>query len=113
MSTPEIKIETGKLPVETRLHDSSVSVITSTDPAPDDLVALSSVLHKLESNLAGFWNAAGCCEREFSRRTAQTYQMFKGDSESAALVIRQMAEAEQRISAVRAKILGKGNEDAN
>jgi hypothetical protein len=109
----EPKIESGRTPVEKRLHDASATVIGPTDAAPDDLVALSLVLHRLESNLAGFWNAAGCCEREFSRRTAQAYAMFAGDSESAQLVLRQMAEAEQRISAVRAKILGKGNEDAN
>jgi hypothetical protein len=104
MSVNEINLPIGKLPVETRLHDSSQTVIAAADPAPDNLKALASVLHKISAGVSNFLSAAACCEREPVRQQATAIAMFKGDRESSQQILKYMDEAVERIAAVRAHL---------
>jgi hypothetical protein len=103
----EIHTATGKLPVEQRLHDSSVSVLAPTDAPADSVFALLKTLHKLQSNLDGIWNASGCVAHGEAQRDKTSLGMLEQDVETAGVVLKQMTETVERINSVRAAMVAK------
>lgn len=98
----QIKLESGRTPVEQRLHVSGTPAVVST--GLDNLSDFSKSLKRLSTDVAAMLQAGSFCEYTADRIETVSYALFKRDQEMAISILRQLAELSDRMSAVRARI---------
>jgi hypothetical protein len=104
----EIKIATGKIPVEQRLH------VSNQPPAVteglDNLADLSKSLKHLSTDILSMLAAGSFTEYTPARIELVSFALFKRDPEMRDSILRQFAEVSERIAAVRARIVASQSE---
>jgi hypothetical protein len=102
MMSTEIKLESGRTPVEQRLHVSNTPVVAP--EGLDNLADFSKALRALSNDVGAMLNAGSFTEHTQARIELVSYALFKHDKEMATSILRQLAELSERIAAVRARI---------
>ena len=103
----EVVIHTGRTPVSERLHNSTGTVLTPADAPANSVLGLVKALHRLHASVSGIWDAAGFIAREDAARDQRALELLSQDCEATAKVLRQMAEAIERIAGVKAAAVRK------